>query len=60
MSGKAQRAKPDRSSTDESDDNAVLSSLSPTERAKLDIDAWEPSLLRALLEAQDKLSRDRG
>lgn len=41
------------------DEDTALKSLSRTERVRLDIDAWEPSLLRALLEAQNKLPGDR-
>ena len=40
------------------DEDTALKSLSETERVRLDIDSWEPSLLRALLEAQNKLKRD--
>ncbi len=51
-------AEPAPQATTDADDTA-LTSLSHSERAALDIDAWEPSLLRALLEAQNKLSRSR-
>lgn len=40
------------------DEDTALKSLSETERVRLDIDSWEPSLLRALLEAQNKLERN--
>jgi hypothetical protein len=52
-------AAPD-STPDLPDEDTALKSLSRTERVRLDIDAWEPSLLRALLEAQNKLPGDRG
>lgn len=45
--------------SDAGDEDTALRSLSRTERVKLDIDSWEPSLLRALLEAQNKLKSDR-
>jgi hypothetical protein len=32
--------------------------LTPVERRRLGIDSWEPSLLRALLEAHNKLPAD--
>jgi hypothetical protein len=37
-------------------DDAALRNRTPEERARLSIDAWEPSLLRNLLKAQNKLS----
>lgn len=40
------------------EDTAVLS-LSKEDRARLCMDAWEPSLLRKLLRAQNKLRRHR-
>ena len=36
-----------------------MMSLSPEDRSKLNMDAWEPSLLRKLLSAQNKLKRRR-
>jgi hypothetical protein len=38
------------------EDTAMLS-LSPEDRSKLNMDAWEPSLLRKLLTAQNKLKK---
>jgi hypothetical protein len=46
-------------SQDPSDEDTALRSLSKEDRAHLCMDAWEPSLLRKLLEAQDKLHRRR-
>jgi hypothetical protein len=41
------------------DDTAMLS-LSRTDRKQLNMDSWEPSLLRKLLKAQNRLKkRDR-
>jgi hypothetical protein len=39
-------------------DEISLRRLTPTERKRLDIDSWEPSLLRALLEAHNELPAD--
>ncbi|HET8696761.1 MAG TPA: hypothetical protein VFO94_04710 [Gammaproteobacteria bacterium] len=39
-------------------DDTAARRLTPAERRRLDIDAWEPSLLRALLEAHNKLPAD--
>lgn len=36
-------------------EDTAMRSLSKEERARLSMDAWEPSLLRHLLRAQDKL-----
>jgi hypothetical protein len=60
---KARRSSPHErggsdSTSDAAGEDTALKSLSRTERARLDIDAWEPSLLRALLEAQNKLPRE--
>ncbi|HEX6996477.1 MAG TPA: hypothetical protein VF339_20270 [Gammaproteobacteria bacterium] len=38
-------------------DDTALRSLSKDEVSRMSIDAWEPSLLRHMLEAQDKLRR---
>lgn len=38
--------------------DTVRRHLTKEERAKLSMDAWEPSLLRRLLRAQNKLDRD--
>ena len=40
------------------EDTAMLS-LSPEDRSKLNMDAWEPSLLRKLLSAQNRLKHRR-
>lgn len=64
MTRKVQRPLPEASASESEaetfGEDTALRSLSRSERATLDIDAWEPSLLRALLEAHDKLRRDRG
>jgi hypothetical protein len=39
------------------DEDTALLSLSRTDRSKLNIDAWEPSLLRKLLTAQNRLRK---
>ena len=39
-------------------DDTATRRLTPAERRRLDIDSWEPSLLRALLEAHNKLPAD--
>ena len=38
------------------DDTALLS-LSRADRKKLNMDSWEPSLLRKMLRAQDRLKK---
>jgi len=40
-------------------EDTAMRSLSKEERRRLSIDAWEPSLLRHMLEAEDKLRRGR-
>lgn len=40
-------------------DDTALRSMSKEDRAHLCMDAWEPSLLRKLLHAQNKLRRRR-
>lgn len=44
---------------DERIEDSAIRSLSKDEIKRLSIDAWEPSLLRHLLEAQNKLRRRR-
>lgn len=46
-------------SVDERIEDSAIRSLSRDEIKRLSIDAWEPSLLRHLLEAQNKLRRRR-
>ena len=36
-------------------EDTALTALTPEDRERLAMDAWEPTLLRKLLEAQDKL-----
>jgi len=38
-------------------DDTALRALGPEDRSRLAMDAWEPSLLRCLLEAEGKLPR---
>ena len=49
------------SGVDESNDgpleDTALSALTPEDRERLAMDAWEPTLLRKLLEAENKLPR---
>jgi hypothetical protein len=40
-------------------DDTAVRSLSKEDRAKLGMDAWEPSLLRELLAAHNKLKDDK-
>jgi hypothetical protein len=40
-------------------DDTALRSLSKTDRKKLSMDAWEPSLLRKLLSAQNRLKQGK-
>jgi len=40
-------------------DDAVLSGLTAEDRDRLAMDAWEPSLLRRLLEAHGRMPRGR-
>lgn len=39
--------------------DTALNYLTPAERERLNIDSWEPSLLRQLLEAENRLPRKR-
>ncbi len=50
----ARKPEPKRPTPARYDDTALLS-LSKTERKQLAMDAWEPSLLRKLLSAQNRL-----
>ncbi|HUF73565.1 MAG TPA: hypothetical protein VMR74_11765 [Gammaproteobacteria bacterium] len=51
-------ADPDAESKQErQDEDTALLSLSRTDRRKLNMDAWEPSLLRKLLTAQNRLRK---
>jgi len=38
-------------------DDTAMHSLSRTDRKKLNMDSWEPSLLRKLLKAQNRLKK---
>jgi hypothetical protein len=49
---------PDQSSASALEDTAMRR-LSKEERARLGIDSWEPSLLRALLAAQNQLDENK-
>ena len=40
-------------------EDTALRSLSEQERARLEMDSWEPSLLRALLAAQNKIPTNK-
>ena len=40
-------------------EDTALTSLTAEDREKLSMDAWEPSLLRNLLKAQNKLQNKR-
>lgn len=39
-------------------EDTALTSLSPEDRERLAMDSWEPSLLRELLTAQNKLKKN--
>lgn len=39
-------------------DETALRSLTREERRQISMDSWEPSLLRKLLSAQDRLKKD--
>ena len=54
MSKPPDRPKPETPA--ELEDTAMLS-LSKTDRKKINMDSWEPSLLRKLLTAQNRLKR---
>jgi len=57
MSSDSSRSRPrDR---DESREDTALTSLSPEDRSRLVMDSWEPSLLRELLTAQNKLKKNK-
>jgi hypothetical protein len=56
MGTRSKQAQPSEAPPDQAEDTA-LRSLDALERAKLSMDAWEPSLLRKLLKAQNKLRR---
>lgn len=56
----SRRKRPQPSRRDEErppEEDTALLSLTPEDRNKLEMDAWEPSLLRKLLSAQDRLKR---
>ena len=53
MKSKESKARPSRAPLDDS----ALLSLSRKDRKKLGMDSWEPSLLRKLLTAQNRLNR---
>jgi len=53
MKSKRDAVKPDQAPAEVED--TALHSLSKTERKKLNMDSWEPSLLRKLLKAQNRL-----
>lgn len=40
-------------------DDTAVRALNEEDRSRLDIDSWEPSLLRHMLAAQDKLPKKR-
>lgn len=41
-------------------DDTALCALTRVERARLGMDSWEPSLLRELLQAENRLPTDKG
>lgn len=56
MAAKSDDTKSKRKSKAEVEDTAMLS-LSRADRKKLNMDSWEPSLLRKLLTAQNRLKK---
>lgn len=50
---------PAERSTEQTLEDTAMRSLSKDERRRLAMDSWEPSLLRNMLEAADKLRRGR-
>jgi len=56
MATKPEKRKPRQTEDAGFEDTAMLS-LSKTDRKKLGMDAWEPSLLRKLLTAQNRLRK---
>jgi hypothetical protein len=56
MARKPTNAKSKPQTKSEAEDTAMLS-LSRTDRKKLNMDSWEPSLLRKLLKAQNRLKK---
>ena len=54
MSGKQD---PGKSRPDATHEDTALRSLSKADRKQLSMDAWEPSLLRKLLTAQNRLTK---
>jgi hypothetical protein len=48
--------RPARAGSATSTEDTAVRQLTPEDRARLSMDAWEPSLLRKLLQAQGKLS----
>ena len=60
MSGsKTKQSLQDEQSDPAQQEDTALWSLTPEDREQLVMDAWEPSLLRKLLSAQDRLKRRR-
>ena len=56
MASKPNDAKSEPQAPSEDEDTAMLS-LSRADRKKLNMDSWEPSLLRKLLTAQNRLKK---
>ncbi|NNC64122.1 MAG: hypothetical protein HKN84_05005 [Gammaproteobacteria bacterium] len=54
----SKRNPPDSRDPSDVEDTAARS-LSDTDRKKLSMDSWEPSLLRKLLSAQDRLKKSK-
>jgi hypothetical protein len=56
---RAQETEPASAEPGAPTEDTAYNYLTPVERARLNIDSWEPSLLRALLEAENRLPRKR-
>jgi len=59
MPGKRNETEPTAPPVEPGVDDTATRSLSPVDRKKLVMDAWEPSLLRKLLKAQNRLERPK-
>lgn len=59
MSRSKTKQEPQQSANGKQQEDTALWSLTPEDREKLVMDAWEPSLLRKLLSAQNRLKRRR-
>ena len=59
MSKKSSAVAPRQPRTSSTPDDSAIRALNEQDRSKLDIDSWEPSLLRHMLKAEGKLPKKR-